>query len=152
MTLTMLLLGMLTIISACGVVTARQPLASALALILTLFLIASHFALLGAHFGAAIQVLIYAGAIMVLMVFVIMLIGVDTITARMNPWIFSIALFTSATFAGCIYYALEMGEIYRISLAKRVLPEDFVVPPQGKHTPVLNFEPPRIGVAKTPVQ
>ena len=72
----MWILGALTVISALGVVLAQKPLNSALSLIVTLFLVAGHFALLGAHFVAAIQVLVYAGAIMVLVIFVIMLLGV----------------------------------------------------------------------------
>ena len=77
MTTMMYLFSLLTVLSAVGVVTARQPLHSALFLVLTLFLVAVHFALLGAHFVAATQVLVYAGAIMVLVIFVIMLLGVD---------------------------------------------------------------------------
>ncbi|HEU5360851.1 MAG TPA: NADH-quinone oxidoreductase subunit J [Candidatus Deferrimicrobiaceae bacterium] len=58
------------------VVTRRHPLASALYLILTLFAVAALFVLRQAHFLAAIQVIVYAGAVVVLFVFVIMLINV----------------------------------------------------------------------------
>ncbi|MCC6954117.1 MAG: NADH-quinone oxidoreductase subunit J [Deltaproteobacteria bacterium] len=77
MTAVMIVFGILTLASACGVVCSRQPVHSALSLVATLFLVAVHFALLGAHFVAAVQVLVYAGAIMVLVVFVIMLLGLD---------------------------------------------------------------------------
>ena len=76
MELWMWIFAILTVISALGVVLAQKPLNSALALVVTLFLVAAHFALMGAHFVAAIQVLVYAGAIMVLVIFVIMLLGV----------------------------------------------------------------------------
>jgi len=58
------------------VVTRKHPMASALYLILTLFAVAALFVLRQAHFLAAIQVIIYAGAVVVLFVFVIMLINV----------------------------------------------------------------------------
>jgi NADH-quinone oxidoreductase subunit J len=62
---------------ALGVVLARNPVHSALSLVATLFGIAIHFVNLGAHFLAAVQVVVYAGAIVVLFLFVIMLLGVD---------------------------------------------------------------------------
>ena len=64
------------IISAFLCITRRSPIASALWLVLTLFAIAALFVILQAHFIAAMQVLVYAGAIMVLFLFVIMLLHV----------------------------------------------------------------------------
>jgi len=60
-----------------GVVAARHPVHSALFLIQTLFGVAVLFVAEGAHFLAAVQVIVYAGAIVVLFLFVIMLLGVD---------------------------------------------------------------------------
>ena len=51
---------------------------AALSLVLTLFGVAVHFVAMEAHFLAAVQVIVYAGAIVVLFLFVIMLLGVDT--------------------------------------------------------------------------
>src|SRR5438034_243103 len=62
---------------AVGVIAAKNPVHSALSLVATLFGIAIHFVNLGAHFLAAVQVVVYAGAIVVLFLFVIMLLGVD---------------------------------------------------------------------------
>jgi NADH-quinone oxidoreductase subunit J len=56
-------------------ITRRSPVASALWLVWTLFSLAAIFVILEAHFIAAIQVLVYAGAIMVLFLFVIMLLN-----------------------------------------------------------------------------
>jgi NADH-quinone oxidoreductase subunit J len=64
---------------AAGVVIARSPVHSALSLVLTLFGIAVLFVAQDAHFLAAVQVIVYAGAIVVLFLFVIMLLGVDQI-------------------------------------------------------------------------
>ena len=60
---------------AIGVVVARNPVHSALMLVMTLFGIAVLFVLQQASFLAAVQVIVYAGAIMVLFVFVIMLLN-----------------------------------------------------------------------------
>ena len=57
------------------VVASRNPVASLMFLVLTLFALAGLFVLLDAHFLAAVQVIVYAGAIMVLFLFVIMLLN-----------------------------------------------------------------------------
>ena len=62
---------------ALGVVIARHPVHCALFLIQTLFGVAVLFVSELAHFLAAVQVIVYAGAIVVLILFVIMLLGVD---------------------------------------------------------------------------
>lgn len=62
---------------ALGVVLARNPVHAALLLVQTLFGVAVLFVAQGAHFLAAVQVIVYAGAIVVLFLFVIMLLGVD---------------------------------------------------------------------------
>lgn len=61
--------------SSLGVVMARNPLHGALSLIGGFFALSGIYALLGAHLLAALQVLVYAGAVMVLFVFVIMLLN-----------------------------------------------------------------------------
>ena len=62
---------------AIGVVIFKSPVHAALSLVLTLFGVAVQFVALEAHFLAAVQVIVYAGAIVVLFLFVIMLLGVD---------------------------------------------------------------------------
>jgi len=63
------------IASAFLCITRRSAVASALWLVNTLFCLAALYVLLDAHFIAAVQVLVYAGAIMVLFLFVIMLLN-----------------------------------------------------------------------------
>ncbi|HUG01998.1 MAG TPA: NADH-quinone oxidoreductase subunit J [Longimicrobiales bacterium] len=65
----------LAVSGAVAMVMARNPVASLLFLVVTLFSLAGIFVLLEAHFIAAIQVIVYAGAIMVLFLFVIMLLN-----------------------------------------------------------------------------
>ena len=62
---------------AFGVVLMSNPVHAAMSLVLTLFGVAVHFVAMEAHFLAAVQVIVYAGAIVVLFLFVIMLLGVD---------------------------------------------------------------------------
>jgi NADH-quinone oxidoreductase subunit J len=65
------------LVGAIGVVASRNPVHAALMLVLTLFGIATEFINQGADFLAAVQVIVYAGAIVILFLFVIMLLGVD---------------------------------------------------------------------------
>src|SRR5882672_5559356 len=62
-------------VSALSCITRRSPVASALWLVVTLFSLAALFVVLDAQFIAVLQVLVYAGAIMVLFLFVIMLLN-----------------------------------------------------------------------------
>jgi len=65
----------LALASALACITRRSPVASALWLVVTLFALAALFVLLDAQFIAVLQLLVYAGAIMVLFLFVIMLLN-----------------------------------------------------------------------------
>jgi NADH-quinone oxidoreductase subunit J len=67
----------LAVVSALFVVVHRNPIYSTLSLVLTLFSVAVLFVLLGAPFLGALQILIYAGAIVVLFLFVIMLLNLQ---------------------------------------------------------------------------
>jgi len=67
----------LALVGALGVVLARNPVHSALLLVITLVSVAVFFIQQQAHLLAAVQVIVYAGAIVVLFLFVIMLLGVD---------------------------------------------------------------------------
>ena len=67
----------MSVVGALGVVLRRNPVHAALSLVLTLFGVAVLFVAQHAEFLAAVQVIVYAGAIVVLFLFVIMLLGVD---------------------------------------------------------------------------
>lgn len=68
-----------TILSSALVITARNPISSAMALVGMFFFLAGIYVLLLAHTLAVIQVLVYAGAIMVLFLFVIMLLSLGEV-------------------------------------------------------------------------
>lgn len=83
--------GIFAVLGAIGLIVAREPVHSALSLVLVMIALAVLYLLLGAAFIAAIQILVYAGAIMVLFVFVIMLLnaGVEVRTniSRLARWV-----------------------------------------------------------------
>lgn len=72
-----ILFGLAALAGAITMVVSRNPVYSALGLIGTMFSVAVLYVVNGAHFVAAVQVVVYAGAVMTLFLFVIMLIGVD---------------------------------------------------------------------------
>ena len=69
------ILALMAVVSALGLITARNPISSAMAMVVHFIALAGLYLTLHAQFMAAIQVLVYAGAIMVLVVFVIMLLN-----------------------------------------------------------------------------
>ena len=75
--ITFAIAAVICVVGAFGVVLSRNPVHSALMLVMTLFGVAVLFVEENAQFLAAVQVIVYAGAIVVLFLFVIMLLGVD---------------------------------------------------------------------------
>lgn len=69
------ILGILAIATAIATVASRRPLVSAISLVAHFFMLAGLYLTLNAQFIAIIQILVYAGAIMVLVIFVIMLLN-----------------------------------------------------------------------------
>src|SRR4051812_2981350 len=69
------LFGLIAIASAITFVTRKSPVAAALWLVNTMFCLAALYVMLEAHFIGVIQVLVYAGAIMVVFLFVVMLLN-----------------------------------------------------------------------------
>lgn len=69
--------ALLCVVTALVVIMARHPITSVLNLVLCMFSLAGLFVLCEAYFVAAIQVIVYAGAVMVLFLFVVMLLGLQ---------------------------------------------------------------------------
>ena len=80
------LFAAITVISALRVVTARNPVHSALFLVLTFFTAASIWMLLKAEFLAITLVLVYVGAVMVLFLFVVMMLDINLDRMRQGFW------------------------------------------------------------------
>ncbi|MGI9585941.1 MAG: NADH-quinone oxidoreductase subunit J [Acidimicrobiia bacterium] len=95
------------IAGAGAMLMAKNPVHSAVGLLSTMFSIAIFYILLDAHLVAMVQVIIYAGAVMTLFLFVIMLIGVDNPDAygvrpayqRVATWVVSLGLFAAIALA-----------------------------------------------------
>ena len=77
MTVAFALLGLIALVASLMVVLARNPVVSALWLALTFAAVAGIFVVLGAEFLAAIQLIVYAGAILVFVLFVVMLLNLN---------------------------------------------------------------------------
>lgn len=89
-----LALSLLTIATALMMVFSKNPIHSVLYLILSFFTIAGHYVLLNAQFLAAVHLIVYAGAIMVLFLFVLMLLDLnrDTEPQKSTLWKLSAAI------------------------------------------------------------
>ncbi len=81
------ILGGMTIGSALMVVISKHPVRSVLYLVLTFFLISSNYILMNAQFLAIVNIIVYAGAIMVLFLFVLMLLNLKKETEPKSPLI-----------------------------------------------------------------
>ncbi len=76
------LLSVVALLGGLGVIFSKSPMGSVLSLLVTFFALAVVYLLAGFHFMAAVQILVYAGAIMVLFLFVIMLLNLGGMGAR----------------------------------------------------------------------
>jgi NADH-quinone oxidoreductase subunit J len=114
------LFGIIAVVSALLFVTRKSPVAAALWLVNTMFCLAALYILLDAQFIGAIQVLVYAGAIMVVFLFVIMLLNLghpsELADARGLGWRLA---------AGLVGLAL-IAEIFALTGVR--LPDTFTLP------------------------
>lgn len=115
MTITQLLfwtLSVLTIFSALMVITSKNPVYSVLWLILTFFTISGHYILLNAQFLAVVNIIVYAGAIMVLFLFVIMLMNLSAdMEPRINKWMKLAGAITGGSLLLVLVAALKETEV-----------------------------------------
>jgi len=101
----------LAIVTAIITITRRNPVHSALALIFTLLSIAGLYLMLYAPFVAGVQIVLYAGGIMVLFLFVIMLVNVEQaeLEERFNKqW--QVAVLAGVILGGMLFYILRHGQ------------------------------------------
>jgi NADH-quinone oxidoreductase subunit J len=91
-----IILGLFAVLSALMVVFTKNPVHSVLYLVLTFFAITGEYILLNAQFIAIVNIIVYAGAIMVLFLFVIMLLNLNKETEpHKNPSLKFAAVITS---------------------------------------------------------
>src|SRR2546423_437928 len=79
------ILAVISVVTAVGVVVHRSPMRSALLLVVNFCSLAIMYVLLNAQVLAALQILVYAGAIMVLFLFVVQLLNLGGETSRTDP-------------------------------------------------------------------
>jgi len=79
--------ALLTLVFGAAVIINRNPVASALSLVVSFLGLAALFMSLGAFFVGIIQVLVYAGAVMVLFLFIVMLLNLQTEERRRINWL-----------------------------------------------------------------
>ncbi|MFM7769027.1 MAG: NADH-quinone oxidoreductase subunit J [Bacteroidota bacterium] len=92
-------LSFLAIFSGLAVLFSKNPVHSVLYLIVTFFSIAGHYFLLNAQFLAAVHIIVYAGAIMVLFLYVIMMLNLNTIQEeKVSTWFKAAAVVSAGIF------------------------------------------------------
>ena len=101
----------ISVAAAVGMVLARNAVHSALFLIVNFFTLAVFFLILGSPFLFAVQIIVYTGAIMVLFLFVVMLLGVDkneSLIERMKAqrWL---ALLLGTGLVAEVFFAVNLG-------------------------------------------
>lgn len=107
-------IAFVTLAAAVMVVTSKMPIHAACFLILTLFGVAAEYVVLEAHTLAVFQVLVYAGAIVVLIAFVLMLMGsgpTETEPVYLNNWRSVVGLVLSVALLGLFGYTLSLERI-----------------------------------------
>ena len=134
-------LSVLALVSAIFVVISRNPIYSVLSLIVTFFAISGHYILMNAQFIGIVNLIVYAGAIMVLFLYVIMLVNLNAdAEPQKNKWIKMAGIVAG----GCLLLVLvaalkeaekkgamvqlKEGEIGLIENLGKALFTDFVVP------------------------
>ncbi len=122
------LFSALAIISALAMVTRRNPVAAALWLVNVMFALAALYVMLGANFLGAAQVLVYAGAIMVVFVFVVMLLnlGENDVKEQRSMGVAVAASVTASLLAAELLYLIRVQPIS--SAALKPVDEDALAP------------------------
>ena len=119
------ILGALSVASAVGVIMVRNPIGSAMSLVIHFIALAGLYLSLNALFMAAIQVLVYAGAIMVLVVFVIMLLNLGHEEKLREK------LFSKQGLGVALSLFVGAGLVFAISRATFGAPSEQGLPPGG---------------------
>ena len=115
--ITFFVLAIIAIAAALGMLFSRSAIYSALFLVLNLGTVAVFYIILNAPFIAMAQISVYAGAIMVLFLFVIMLLGTELLPpSKALPWQRPLAIFLAVILLGELIYLLfirkaAMGDI-----------------------------------------
>ena len=107
MTFAFAVLAILAIAGGIGTITFKNAIYSALSLVGTMLALAMMYFTMDAQFLSSVQVIVYAGAIMVLFLFVIMLLNAALAETRVDPipWVLPAAIAGGVALAGSLVYA-----------------------------------------------
>ena len=105
------LLAVVAVISGYLVVTCKSPVNSAIALMMTFVCLANFYVMLHAPFMAAIQIMVYAGAILMLIVFTIMLLNLGTAVARKGSHSIGWATLLAFLIGIQTYFVINRGRV-----------------------------------------
>ncbi len=137
------LLAVVAVASGYLVVTCKSPVNSAIALMMTFVCLANFYVMLHAPFMAAIQIMVYAGAILMLIIFTIMLLNLGTAVARKGSHSIAWGTVLSGLIFFQVYYLLNrsrptgttgeitadlVNEVGHTELIARSLFTDFLLP------------------------
>ncbi len=112
------MLAAFTLLSALFVVFSKNPIYSVLWLILCFFSIAGHFVMLNAQFLAVVHIIVYSGAIMVLFLFTVMLLNLNSETEPHKPTLLKFAAVLSG---GALFLII-------IAAVRSTMPVPYVAP------------------------
>jgi NADH-quinone oxidoreductase subunit J len=113
------ILAAFTLMSALFVVFSKNPIYSVLWLILCFFSIAGHFVMLNAQFLAVVHIIVYSGAIMVLFLFTVMLLNLNSETEPHKPTLLKFA----AVVSGGALFLIIMAAVRSTMPAPYVAPQ-----------------------------
>jgi NADH-quinone oxidoreductase subunit J len=120
-------LAVMAIVSAIAVITRRNPVHAALSLIVTLLSLAGFYLMLYAPFVAGVQIVLYAGGIMVLFLFVIMLVNLEQNIREYQfnkQWL--VGIIAGLSLGGLLLFVYQRGH--------DIFPRDFAALPEAQNT------------------
>ncbi len=137
-----IILSVITVFAALGVILVKNPMYSVLSLVVTFFSIAGHYILLKSQFLAIVNIIVYAGAIMVLFLFVIMLLNLNDTNKQEKRSFFSkmaavvasglllvaIVGLVKGSSLGAVESGISVEEIGTVQMLGKILFTDFVLP------------------------
>ena len=157
-------LSFLAVLSALMVVFSKNPIYSVLYLVITFFSVGGHYLILSAEFLFAVHIIVYAGAIMVLFLYVIMLLNLNKDTEPQKEAVYKIAAIISggllmlvlvAALKGAEAEQLQLGVNTEIGLVKnlgKMLFNEFLLPFEIVSVLLLAAMVGAVMLGKTPVK
>lgn len=157
-------LSFLAVLSALMVVFSKNPIYSVLYLVITFFCVGGHYLILSAEFLFAVHIIVYAGAIMVLFLYVIMLLNLNKDTEPQKEAVYKITAIISggllmlvlvAALKGAEAEQLQLGVNTEIGLVKnlgKMLFNEFLLPFEIVSVLLLAAMVGAVMLGKTPVK